>query len=333
VSYYSGPPSDHFDGTRFFNPGHPDTDRSLAQVLRWKWGERAARWPKAVPVRQVVPDSRVDGLRVTMIGHASVLIQLAGRNILVDPVWSTRASPLRRVGPKRVTAPGIAFDDLPPIDTVLLTHNHYDHMDADTLGRLWQRHRARVIAPLGNDAVLARAVPGMAVETGDWWDTLPLGDDASVTLVPANHWSARTALDRRKALWSGFYLTHPAARVHVCGDTGYGDGHVFRAIRERLGAPDLAILPIGAYAPRWFMAAQHVDPAEAVAILLDLEASHAVGVHWGTFQLTDEARDAPVAALAEALAARRLPADRFMPLSPGDSWNPAPEGSQSKSVL
>jgi glyoxylase-like metal-dependent hydrolase (beta-lactamase superfamily II) len=134
--YYSGPPSDHFDGQRFFNPHHPNTDRSLLQLLRWRFGGKRATWPATIPGRHVAPERRVDGLRITMIGHATVLIQAAGRNILVDPVWSERASPFRFAGPKRVNAPGVAFEQLPPIDVVLLTHNHYDHLDMSTMQRL-----------------------------------------------------------------------------------------------------------------------------------------------------------------------------------------------------
>ena len=144
--YYSGPPSDHFDGRRFFNPHHPNTDRTLLQLLRWRFGGKRATWPATIPGRQVAPERRVDGLRITMIGHATVLIQAAGRNLLVDPVWSERASPFGFAGPKRVNAPGVAFEQLPPIDVVLLTHNHYDHLDMATMQRLW-RATGRVSSP------------------------------------------------------------------------------------------------------------------------------------------------------------------------------------------
>ena len=163
--YYSGPPSDHFDGHRFFNPRHANTDRSLLQLLRWRFAGKRTTWPATIPGRRVTPDRRVDGLRITMIGHATVLIQVAGGNLLVDPVWSERASPFGFAGPKRVSAPGVAFEQLPPIDVVLLTHNHYDHLDMATMQRLWARDRPRIIAPLGNDAVVARSRPEIVVET------------------------------------------------------------------------------------------------------------------------------------------------------------------------
>ncbi|WP_419809398.1 MBL fold metallo-hydrolase [Sphingomonas sp.] len=320
--YYSGPPSDHFDGTRFFNPGEPDTDRSLLEVLRWKWTSRAATWPKVMPVTPARPEPRVAGLRVAMVGHATLLIQAAGSNILTDPVWSDRASPLSFAGPKRVTAPGIAFEDLPPIDAVLLSHGHYDHLDVATLRRLQAAHDPLMVMPLGNDAIVRGAVPGARIEVGDWHDRVALGSGLSTTLTRANHWSARGVNDRRMALWAGFWLDTPAGSVWFAGDTGYGDGAIFRDIRARHGSPDVALIPIGAYAPRWFMAAQHVDPAEAVRIFADVGAGRALGIHWGTFQLTDEAREEPVEGLATALAAAAgIEASRFVAADPGSTYD------------
>ncbi|MEG3146684.1 MBL fold metallo-hydrolase [Sphingomonas sp. RT2P30] len=318
--YYQGPPSDHFDGTRFFNPGHATTDRGLGQVLRWKLREKAAAWPRSVAVAPSVPEPRIAGLSVTAVGHATLLIQFAGRNILTDPVWSERASPTQLVGPKRVTVPGIDFDKLPPIDTVLLSHNHYDHLDIATLRRLVAVHRPLIVTPLGNDAIVRRAVPAARIASGDWGDRVELGGGAEVHIVPAQHWSARGIGDRGLALWGGFMLRSGGTQVYFAGDTGYGDGAIFRAMHRRYGAPDLALIPIGAYAPRWFMAAQHVDPDEAVRIMLDMEAKRAIGIHWGTFQLTDEARDAPVIALQESLARRGIDPARFQPAMPGKCY-------------
>ncbi len=317
--YYQGPASDHFDGTRFFNPGQPPTDRSLADLLRWQWGGTRSAWDRpASGTPTVRPATRVDGVAITMVGHASLLIQAVGHNILVDPVWSERASPLRFAGPRRVDPPGIAFADLPPVDTVLLTHNHYDHCDLATLARLAAAHRPRVITPLGNDALIAAACAG--VETGDWGDRFVLAERLAVTLHPAHHWSARRIGDRRMALWCGFVLETPAGAVYLVGDTGYGDGDIFRRVRERFGPPRVAVIPIGAYEPRWFMRGQHVNPDEAVRIMLDCGATQALGVHWGTFQLTDEARLAPLAALDAALAQGGIDPDRFRALRPGDVW-------------
>jgi L-ascorbate metabolism protein UlaG (beta-lactamase superfamily) len=315
--YYDGPPTDHFDGVRFFNPGQAATDRGLRAVLRWKLAGGAATWPTSVPVVPAKPEARVDGLCVTMVGHATLLIQAAGTNILTDPVWSDRASPFRRIGPKRVSAPGIAFDDLPPIDIVVLSHGHYDHLDIDTLGRLHAKYEPVMAMPLGNDAIVRRAIPGARCMTADWWDHLDLGRCVTTTLTPAYHWSNRWPGDTRMMLWGGHYLRTPVGSVWFAGDTGYGDGRIFGEVRTRLASPEVALIPIGAYAPRWFMAAQHVDPAEAVRIFTDVGARRALGIHWGTFQLTDEAREAPAVELASALRDADIPWERFVAAEPG----------------
>jgi L-ascorbate metabolism protein UlaG (beta-lactamase superfamily) len=315
--YYSGQPNDHFDGLRFFNPNHPDTDRSFADILRWKLRERAAAWPRSIPVLQTVPDAEVTGLRATIVGHASVLIQSGGLNVLTDPVWSEKASPVAFVGPRRVSAPGIAFDDLPPIHAVLLSHNHYDHMDIPTLRRLNSRHRPLIVTPLGNDTILTRAIPGVRVMTGDWWDSIDIDKGGEVTIVPAYHWSTRTVGDRRMALWSGFMMYTGGGSAYFAGDTGYGDGQIFREMHARLGRPDLALIPIGAYAPRWFMRDQHVDPDDAVRIMEDLGAVRAVGIHWGIFQLTDEAQGEPPKLLLDALRRRGVSSHLFPAGEPG----------------
>jgi len=318
--YYAGPASDHFDGERFFNPG-PSTDKSLIDVLRWRFTSKFAKWPKHPPVTPIRPDTRVDNCRVTMVGHATVLIQIGGINILTDPVWSERASPFAFAGPKRATEPGIAFSDLPPIDIVLLSHSHYDHLDLRTLRKLHHRDRPHLITPLGNDAIVRRAIPDIRVSAGDWGQRIDIDGGSTVTLVPANHWSARSTKDRRMALWGGFMLRTPQALIYFAGDTGYGDGAIFRQMRADHGSPDLALLPIGAYAPRWFMAPQHTDPEEAVQILLDLEASQAIAIHWGCFQLTDEPREEPIDRLKKAMDDRGIRRERFLALPAASTFD------------
>lgn len=316
--YYQGPPSDHFDGVRFFMAGH-DCDKSRRDLLRWRFGPARAVWPKHWPSPHAdTPPARVDGLRAVLVGHASFLIQVAGLNILVDPVWSDRASPFPFIGPRRVNPPGIAWDDLPPVDVVLLTHNHYDHMDLATLRRLRQRFRPLVAAPLGNAAIMAPAVPEVA--SLDWGDRLALSDGVTLHLRKALHWSARGLRDRRMALWGAFVLTTPAGTIYHSGDSAYGDGAHFRAVRAEFGAPDLALLPIGAYAPRWFMGSQHMNPAEAVRAFQDCGAAQGLGFHWGTFQLTDEPIEEPAQGLADALRAEGVPAERFLAMRPGQAW-------------
>jgi L-ascorbate metabolism protein UlaG (beta-lactamase superfamily) len=322
MKYYSGPITDHFDGKRFFTAGLPSTDKSLFDLLRWQLFGKHSKWPQVVPARSgIKPEARVDGLTITHVGHASLLIQTGGINILVDPVWADRASPLKAMGPRRRNPPAIAFADLPQIHAVLVSHNHYDHMDTATIGDLWQAHRPTIVSSLGNDAVIHRDASDAAIKTGDWWQNFQLSDRVRVTIVPAYHWSARKLGDRRLALWSGFMIETPSGLIYCAGDTAYQDGKIFAEIRKRCGAPLVAILPIGAYEPRWFMSTQHTDPAEAVQIATDVGAQYLLGVHWGTFALTDEPWDEPPKLLAQAIAERRSGINALAFLS-GDVWSP-----------
>ena len=321
--YYSGPVTDHFDGTRFHLPGAPG-DKRPGDLWRFLVGTRFAAWPAhladppaAAPVERVAGTA----LRVTSIGHASHLIQVAGLNILVDPVWSRRASPFPFAGPKRVRQPGLALDALPPLDAILLTHNHYDHMDLATLSALARVHACRIVVPLGNDTILRRHDPALRAEAYDWGDRVALADAVHVTLTPSQHWSSRWIGDRRMALWAAFVIETPAGAIYHIGDTGYGDGAIFRDIAARFGKPRLAILPIGAYEPRWFMRDQHVDPDEAVRIFELCGAHHALAHHWGTFRLTAEPIDAPPRRLATALAAAGIEPGRFRVQRPGEAFD------------
>jgi L-ascorbate metabolism protein UlaG (beta-lactamase superfamily) len=320
--YYDGPVSDHFDGLRFFDV-HGMPPKRLSDVLRWYMADGKAAWPAWAPSPfSDKPPARVDGAtwRISFVGHASLLIQAAGLNILTDPVWSQRASPFGFVGPKRVNDPGIAFDALPPIDAVLVSHNHYDHLDVTTLSALVTPHRPRIVTPLGNDTIMRTHDDAIRAEARDWGERVVLADGVSVTLVASRHWSARGPFDRNKALWAGFVIETPGGRIFHVADSGYGDGHHFRNARQHHGPFRLAILPIGAYEPRWFMADQHMNPDEAVKAFRDSGAELALAHHHGTFQLTDEAIDAPAAALAAARAAAGLAAERFRVLKPGEVW-------------
>jgi L-ascorbate metabolism protein UlaG (beta-lactamase superfamily) len=306
--------SDHFDGKRFANPTGA-TVQPLSAVPRMLL-ERRTPWPAQVEE----PPQQPPGLSgaaavVTFIGHSTFLIQTAAGNILTDPVYSERASPLRVLGPRRVRRPAVLFDDLPQISAVLLSHNHYDHCDLRTLGRLARRFDPIVLAPLGNGA-LVRSAGIRRVEELDWWSaakTWPL----PIVLTPAQHFSARSPLDRNRALWGGFILVAGNRRIFFAGDTAYAD--FFRDVRRRFGGIDLALLPIGAYEPRWFMRSVHMNPGEAVQAHVDLEASESLGMHFGTFQLTNEGIDEPVRALDEARRARGIEASRFRTLGFGES--------------
>jgi L-ascorbate metabolism protein UlaG (beta-lactamase superfamily) len=321
--YYRGPASDHFDGKRFFNP----EDRARPQIgvtparffNRWAKGEGRAKWPDRVPVVPTRPPARVDGnrMRVTWIGHSTVLVQTAGVNILTDPIWSERASPFSFIGPKRVRAPGVRFEDLPRIDLVLVSHNHYDHMDLATLKRLWDRDKPLIVTSLGNDTILRRE--GIAAAALDWGGTRPLGRAGSVTVERVHHWGSRWGTDRNRALWSGFSVRLPSGNIFFAGDTGFGDGN-WATYAARHGPYRFAILPVGAYSPREVMSGNHMDPDEAVEVFRRLGARSALGVHWGTFQLTFEAIDEPPRRLRAALARRGIATDRFVTTEVGQGY-------------
>ncbi len=307
----SFPPSDHFDGRLFFNPG-VNTDKTRQDLRRWRRERKAPLWPPRVCNAPFPPPpAAVDGpsVALTYIGQATVLVQLAGLNILTDPIFSERASPFGWIGPKRVRAPGVAFDDLPRIDIVLLSHDHYDHMDLPSLKRLRDRWAPLVVTGLGNGRRLTGRRIGPSVEL-DWWQQSRPHPDLEITFVPAQHWSRRGLFDHRRTLWGGHVLTTRHRRVFFAGDTGYPAN--FREIAARLGPPDLALLPIGAYEPRWFMAKQHMNPDDAVMAHRDLQAKRSVAIHFGTFPLTDEAMDAPAETLGAARSRHGIAADEFI---------------------
>lgn len=310
------PLSDHCDGRHFFNPGPSRPARGLLQVLRWRMrAEQRAAWPDRVldPVFAPPPD-RVgpDSVAITFINHASFLIRLPGVVVLTDPIFSQRCSPVSWAGPKRVRQPGIALDDLPRPDVVLLSHNHYDHMDFPALRAIQARYAPRFVTTLGNARTLARL--GIVATELDWWQDVTSGP-LRMTATPARHFSARTPFDRNRTLWGGFMLSVGTGMVLFAGDSGAGPH--WDGIRHRLGAPDVALLPIGAYEPRWFMAPMHMNPAEAVKAHLALGARRSVGMHFGTFPLTDEAIDAPLVALEAAR--REAGVDTFDTLGFGET--------------
>jgi L-ascorbate metabolism protein UlaG (beta-lactamase superfamily) len=320
--YYRGPASGHYDGRRFFNPedrARPPPAVSPARFFnRWATGEGRARWPERVAVAPTVPSRRVEGreMRVTWIGHSTVLVQTQGLNILTDPIWSERASPFAFIGPKRVRSPGVRFEDLPRIDLVLVSHNHYDHMDLPTLKRLWDRDRPVLVTPLGNDTILGRA--GIKARALDWGGATRIGS-AEVVAERVHHWSSRWGTDRNRALWSGFTLRLAGGNVFFAGDTGWGGG-AWAAEAARHGPFRLAILPVGAYAPRDVMQSNHMNPEESVAVFEQLRPAMALGVHWGTFQLTFEAIDDPPRRLAAALKAKGIAANRFVTTEAGQTF-------------
>jgi L-ascorbate metabolism protein UlaG (beta-lactamase superfamily) len=301
----------HFDGRRFFNPGAQDA-RGFADVLKWKLTTRPQKSPKSIPVEPSVPPTSVDSpsMLVTLVNHSTVLLQQPGLHILTDPIWSGHCGPFGRLGPPRHRAPGVEFDKLPRIDVVLISHNHYDHLDLPTLRRVAARGGAQFLAPLGVGRFLEANGIGPAREL-DWGDS---GEIAGVKFhcVPAFHFSARSLFDRNATLWCGYMIESAIGHVYFAADTGFG-AH-FGWIRERFGPPRLALLPIGAYEPRWFMGPIHMNPEDAVEAHRILGARTSIAIHHGTFQLADESLDEP---------ARRLrtcaPADSFLILNNGQS--------------
>ncbi len=285
--------SDHFDGERFFNPGAKQA-RGLGEVLRWRFSSKPTKWPDWIDdVTPSKPARGVTGeLRVTMINHATLLLQMDGGNILTDPIWSERTSPIAWAGPKRHRAPGVRFEDLPPIHLVLLSHNHYDHLDLPTIKRLAAEHRPQFAVPLGVAALLRSERIAVAAEL-DWWDR-----HEAITCVPAQHFSARGVTDRNRTLWCGYTIETPLGLVYFAADTGFGPH--FAQIRERCGPLRAALLPIGAYKPEWFMGPVHMSPQDAIRAQAVLQPGVCVPIHFGTFQLTDEGPEDPLKELGDA---------------------------------
>ena len=291
--------SDHFNGKTFFNPGQA-FDRGMLDLLKWKMTSRAAPWPDRVEVsRQPLPvRPESEGIAATWVGQSTFVLRSSTATILTDPVFSERAGPVRWLGPRRVAVPGVDFDAVPKVDLVLLSHDHYDHCDLPTLGRLARRDNPLVVSPLGHRSLLAGAGISRIVEL-DWWGSRVCGPGIEVTLVPALHWSRRRPFETNMRLWGGFMVRMGGRLAYFVGDSGYKEGF-FAEIGRKCGAPDLALIPIGAYDPRWFMSDAHMDPEEALRVHRDVGARKSIAMHWGTFQLTDEARDEPVRRLEAA---------------------------------
>jgi N-acyl-phosphatidylethanolamine-hydrolysing phospholipase D len=310
-------------------------DKSLGQLMRWRWESLRDGLPRPpqTPTPQVAPDlaaihanaRRSPGEMqpaITWIGHASMLVQASGLNVLTDPAFSERASPVSFLGPRRAQAPGVALADLPPIDVVVISHNHYDHLDEDSIRGLNARSRGETLflVPLGIKPWLAQLGVTHVVEL-DWWQQHEIGG-VRFHLTPVQHWSARGLTDRNRTLWGGWAVFGADFHWYFSGDSGYSPD--FRDTRQHFypGTPDsfdLALIAVGAYEPRWFMKDQHVNPAEAVQIHLDLGARHSVGVHWGTFNLTDEPLDQPPGDLAQALKQQSVAPQDFSLLKIGET--------------
>lgn len=317
---YRGPVSDHFDGKRFFNL--EKTRKTMWDFIKWRLQRRPEKWPNWVEIPPFTPPpQRVndDGLVVTLINHATVLIQTAGLNILTDPIWSKRCSPVSWLGPKRVHHPGIALAQLPPIDIVLISHDHFDHLDLPTLKQLQRQFNPRFISGLGIEPVLQASSKKLTSTDLDWWQELTVAPQVTVTFVPAQHWSSRSLFRANTTLWGGFVISTPKHKVYYSGDTA--EGQHFQLIQQRFQALTLAVLPIGAYVPHWFMRHAHMTPEQAVIAHQQLNTRYSLGVHFNTFAyLADEAYDQPLHDLAQALNKYAIDDQMFFTLLPGQTW-------------
>ncbi|TAE30328.1 MAG: twin-arginine translocation pathway signal [Candidatus Kapaibacterium sp.] len=334
---YTGPKSDHFDGERFFNPEHPK-ETGIGDLIRWQMTAERGEWQaERVNTATSKPEIRLNAVknRVTFINHSTALIQTGGINILTDPVWSDYVGVFDRIGPKRVRPAGVKESDLPPIDVILLSHNHYDHLDISTMKRLADRFKPVIVVPLGIKAFLEQEGIRCTIIEMDWWQahtythssthTSTSQSDSSanapakleITCVPAQHFSGRGVSDRAGTLWCGFVAKNlqTADEIYFAGDSGYG-GH-FKKIGERFHNITLALIPIGAFRPRWFMSPVHIAPDEAVKVHQDVHSRQSIGIHFGTFPLADDGEHEPLQELQKALQQANITPSAFQALDFG----------------
>jgi L-ascorbate metabolism protein UlaG (beta-lactamase superfamily) len=293
--------SDHCDGTRFFNV-YDRTMRGMRDVWRWRRQAVPVAWPTEVhDPRQPLPPARVDEgqIAVSFIGHATFLVRVGSLGVLTDPVFTSHAGPLGRFGPRRVRPPAFAIDQLPDVRVVLVSHNHYDHLQPKSLRALEQRFAPQFVTGLGLSAYLKRLGLNRVIEL-DWWQRTEDAAGTRITYVPAQHFSRRGLRDTNRSLWGGFVIERRDRSVYYAADSAYCPH--FAEIGRRFPSLDVALMPIGAYEPRWFMNIVHVNPEESVRALHEVGAKHAVAMHFGSFQLTDEGIDEPVEALNRELA-------------------------------
>jgi L-ascorbate metabolism protein UlaG (beta-lactamase superfamily) len=286
LPHYRGPRTDHFDGRHFLNE-EPFEEQQPSELARWQLSRHRGEWPDSAAIAAPAPPRRVGGgmLRVTMVNHATVLLQIDSLNILTDPVWSPKVGLEGQLGVRRHRPPGIPFDSLPRIDVVLISHDHYDHMDVPSLLRLQERYHPRIITGLGNPGYLAtQGVRG--AEQLDWWQSVSLRDGVRVTAVPARHWSGRSLTDRYERLWEGFVIEGAHDTVYFAGDTGWG--RMYRELHARWSRFTLALLPVAPFRPRWYMARKHLSPDDAVRAAIETRSAMVIPIHWGTFELGDD---------------------------------------------
>lgn len=316
----------HYNGDRFQNPWVTHS-KGFRDFLKWQWTRQRPEWPEKVTYNTLDRDQfqelKPHELEIYFIHHATYLIRIGNVNIITDPVFSTRASPVEFAGPKRVHDLAITIEEMPKIDVVLISHNHYDHLDLNSLKLIKKEFDPLFVVPLKNGPLL-ESIQISKIQQMDWWDRLQIeGSEIAITLTPALHWSARGIFDRNKALWGGFSLHKKEEHlVYFAGDTGYAP--FFIDIRERLGSPRVSLLPIGASEPRWFMQEYHMNAQDAIQAYKDLKTQQAVAAHWGSFNLSDELIDQPKLSLAKELAKEENQHIKFEALVPGTKVQLAP---------
>lgn len=317
---HRGPVTDHFDGKRFLNIGNVKA-KGAGDVFKWMAGRKREPWKQNIEYAWgEKPATRVEeGVRITFVNHSTFLIQVDGLNLITDPVWSKRTSPTEWAGPKRMRPPGIRLEDLPPIDVILLSHNHWDHLDLRTVKKIVARHRPKIITPLGVKNFLESTGVGGARDL-DWWQEETINDSMRIQSVPAQHFSGRGLFDRDATLWCGYVILRPRGNIYFVGDTGYHP-ELFRDIGERCGPLEVALVPIGAFKPEWFMAPIHCSPAEAVRIHQDIRTRRSIATHFGTFPLADDGQWEPVEELRKVMQESQIHPDSFLVLKEGEPYH------------
>jgi len=312
---YKGPVSDHFDGRRFINPGSIKA-KGFREVLKWMVAREQGEWKEVPAGHGEKPASHFDnGIRITFVNHSTFLIQVDGVNILTDPVFSERTSPVQWAGPRRMRPPGILLEDLPAIDVLILSHNHWDHLDIAAVKKIHALHHPKIITPLGVKAFLDREGVTGAKDI-DWWQEVEINTLLKIQSVPAQHFSGRGTFDRDATLWCGYVIHRRGGNIYFAGDTGYND-QTFKEIGERCAPIQVALLPIGAYKPRWFMSPIHCSPEEAVKIHREVRSKNSIATHFGTFPLADDGQTEPVAELNKALQEAGIDSETFLVLKEG----------------
>lgn len=312
--------SDHYNGKHFFNAALSNHELpGFFSALKMLWTTYKQRWPKSM-ANKATPQLDIplnqNKIALTFVNHVTFLMQLHNMTLLTDPIWSDRPSPIAWLGPKRIRAPGIAISELPLIDLILISHNHYDHLDLPTLRKLKETSDPIIIVPLGNKQTIKKLGFTHVVEL-DWWESHQLSAKTKITFLPTQHFSSRSLCDRFKTLWGSFLIQHENSAIYFGGDAGYSN--YYKEISQRMGSIDLALLGIGAYEPQWFMRQVHMNPKEALQAHLDLKAKQSIGMHYGTFQLSAEGLDTPINDLAQALRERNMPKKCFITLDEGET--------------